>query len=160
VIDLGPRARLVFAATWLAAQATLVATGNLRADHAFGFQMFSEASTLSVHLERRVDSMTGPGTALVDVRDGEWTARDARGLVHHFSWRDRVKDQGLATFDATIFASYGEAAQLARLQAALDDVARHIEGDTETRALAADVTVRKNGGEAFVVHLESAARGG
>lgn len=120
--------------------------------------MFSESSTLTVHLLREVDAMSGHDTVLVDVRDGEWKAKDASGRTHHFAWKDRVREPGLATFDATIHASYGADAQLARLQAALDDVAAHIPDDAETRALAVDVDVRRNGREAVRVHLTSAPR--
>lgn len=158
MIDLGRRARVVFAAAWFAAQGALVLTAGARPERAFGFQMFSESSTIAVHLERKVDSPTGHGLASVDVRDGEWSARDARGVPHHFSWRDRVKVPALAVFDRTLHASYGAEAQLARWQAAVDDVARHVPDDAETRQLVLEVTVRKNGHEPFVVQLASAPR--
>jgi hypothetical protein len=156
VIDLGPKSRVVFAAAYFAAQAVLIGTSGKRPDHAFGFQMFSESSTLSIHLMRKVDSVTGHGTTLVDVHDGEWIARDSRGKEHRFSFRDRVKEPGLTIFDTTIHASYGADAQLARIKAALDDVAAHVPEDSETRALVADVTVRKNGKEPVVIQLTSA----
>ena len=73
-------------------------------------------------------------------------------------WRDRVHDPALSAFDVTIHASYGSAAQLARLQAALDDVVQHMPDDAETRALVADVTLRKNGREPVLLHLTSAPR--
>ncbi len=157
-VELGPRARVGFAAIWLAAQASLVLTAGSRADAAFGFRMFSESSTLSVVLSRRIASPTGHGTIVVPVDDGVWLARDPVGALHRFRWRDRIKEPGLAIFDATFHASYGAAAQLARLQAALDDVASHVTEDAETRSLALDVTVRKNGREPTVVHLVSRER--
>lgn len=158
MIDLGPRARVVFAAAYFAAQGALIGTAPRRAERAFGFQMFNESSTLAVHLSRRIDSIRGNGTTLIDVKDGEWAARDAYRQLHRFSWRDRVTQPALSTFDTTLFASYGVAAQLARFQAALDDVASHIPEDSETRALVADITVRRNGHEAYVVQLTSAPR--
>jgi hypothetical protein len=157
-IDLGPHARVAIAAAWIAGQAVLIATAGERADHAFGFRMFSEASTLEVHLEREVDAMSGHGTMRVPVKDGEWVAKDADGRPHLFKWRDRVHEGALATFDTTIFASYGSSAQLARLQSALDDVARHTPEDAETRRWVATVRVDKNGREATTVELPSAPR--
>ena len=136
------------------AQGALVATAPLRADHAFGFQMFSESSTMSIHLSRRLD-----GGAVVDVPSGgEWTARGPDGRLHRLAWRDRIKDPLLSNLDTTMQAAYGEAAQLARAKAALDDVAAHIPEDSETKALVADVTVRKNGRDPVTVQLTSAAR--
>ena len=162
VFDLGPRGRLVFAAAWLLAQGALIATAGTRPDHAFGFQMFSESSTLEIHLARKVDDggagEEARGTRLVPVKDGTWVAHDRDGNPRRIRWRERVHDPGLGAFDVTIHASYGSAAQLARLQAALDDVARHIPEDAETRGLVADVTVRKNGHDPVVIHLASAPR--
>jgi hypothetical protein len=89
---------------------------------------------------------------------GGWNARDRAGTRHRIYWVDRVPYPELAIFDVTIHASYGAAAQLSRWQAALDDVARHIPDDAETLALMADVTVRRNGGAPYVVHLGSAER--
>jgi len=154
VLDLGPRARVVFAACWIAGQCALVVTAPLRSDHIFGFRMFPEASTLEIHLSRITAGATLP------VPSGEWSASDARGQLRHFSWRDRVRDPVLAAVDVRVFASYGVDAQLARLQRALDDVADHLDGDDETRRLRADVIVRKNGGEASTRVLFSHARRG
>jgi len=50
-------------------------------------------------------------------------------------------------------ASYGAGAQLQRLAAALEDVAKHIPEDGETRALELEVTVRKNGRPPSVTRL-------
>ena len=158
MLDLGPRSRLVFAAAWLVAQAALVATAGDRSDNAFGFRMFNESSTLNVHLSRRVDSMSGHGTVLVPVVDGEWIAKDRDGRPHRIKWRERVHEAALSAFDRTFHASYGAAAQLARLQLALDDVAAHMPDDAETRGLVLEVDVRKNGREPYVVRMESTPR--
>jgi hypothetical protein len=171
VFDLGRKTRVVFAAVYVVAQGALVLTAARRPDHAFGFQMFSEASTMEVHLSRKVvvpadarsDASQGAhraedGTVLVPVTGGTWKARDANGDLHRFAWRDRVKDPVLANLDVQVFASYGAPAQLFRLQAALDDVARHTPEDAETLALVADVDVRRNGHEPIRTHLVSAPR--
>jgi len=152
VLDLGPRARVVFAACWIAGQAALVLTAGARADHIFGFRMFPEASTLEIRLSREVDGRVVPAPG------GEWSARDAGGQLRHFSWHDRVHDPILSAVDARVFASYGVDAQLARLQRALDDVADHVPEDGETVRLRADVMVRKNGRGAEAHTLESHAR--
>lgn len=158
VVELGPRARVVFAAIFLAGQVALVLTAGRRSDAAFGFRMFSESSTLSFTLSRQLDAPSGHGTVALPVEDGTWLARDRNGNLHKFAWHDRVKEPGLAIFDTTLHASYGIAAQLARLQAALDDVAAHVPEDAETHHFALDVTFRKNGREPTFVHLTSRAR--
>jgi hypothetical protein len=152
VVDLAPRARVVFAACWLAGQAALVLTAGARADPAFGFRMFPEASTLEIRLSREV------GGRVVPAPGGEWSARDAEGQLRHFAWHDRVHDPILSAIDARAFASYGVDAQLARLQRALDDVADHVPEDGETVRLRADVVVRSNGRDAVVRTLESHER--
>jgi hypothetical protein len=156
MLDLGPRSRVAFAALWLAGQAALVITAGRRADASFGFRMFSESSTIAVALSRVVEAPSGHGTVSAKVADGAWSARDRDGTLHRIRWRDRVLEPELGTFDVTMHASYGEAAQLERLRAALDDVATHTPEDAETRALVLDVTVRKNGGEPRVIHVERA----
>lgn len=139
LLDLGPQARVAFAACWLAGQSALVLTAGGRADGAFGFHMFPEASTLEIHLQRRV------GDRVVPAARGEWSARDTSGQLRHFSWRDRVRDPVLSGLDERRFASYGADAQLERLTRALDDVSDHISEDAETAQLQAVVLVWRNG---------------
>jgi len=152
VLDLGPRGRVAFAASWLALQATLVLTAGERSDHAFGFRMFAEASTIEVRLVRVVHG------AVVAAPRGEWSAHDARGQLRHFAWHDRVRDPVLSSVDVPVFASYGVDAQLARVQRALDDVADHIPEDGETQQFRAVVGVRRNGANAGERTLESHTR--
>ncbi len=152
VIDLGPRARVAFAAAWIAGQGSLVLSAARRPDHLFGFRMFPEASTIEIRLSRETDA------GVVDAPRGEWSAHDPSGQLRHFSWRDRVRDPILASVDTRVFASYGVDTQLARLQRALDDMADHVPEDGETLRLRADVAVRKNGREPAIVSLVSQAR--
>lgn len=152
MLDLGPRGRVAFAASWIALQATLVLTAGARTDRAFGFRMFAEASTIDVRLARVVHG------AVVAAPRGEWSAHDATGQLRHFAWHDRVRDPVLASVDLPVFASYGVDAQLARLQRALDDVADHIPEDGETQRLRAVVVVRRNGEDPGERILESHAR--
>lgn len=144
---------MVFAAAWVGLQLVLVLTASRRPDGAFGFRMFPESSTIRVSLFREL----GEG-GRVPASGGAWTARDAAGAPHAFAWRDRVKRPELATFDVEMHAAYGASAQLARWQAALDDVAAHLDMDAETRRLSLDVTVRRNGREPRLVRLESPER--
>jgi hypothetical protein len=153
VPHVGPIGRVAFSACWIAGQIALVLTAPLRADRAFGFRMFPEASVMEIHLVREV------GRARLAAPRGEWSARDRSGQLHHFSWRDRVHDRILDSVDTPpVFASYGLEAQLARLQRALDDVADHIAGDAETTRLGAEVVARKNGREQSSVALFSHTR--
>jgi hypothetical protein len=152
VLHVGPRARVAFAACWIAVQGGLVVTAPLRPDHVFAFRMFAEASTMEIHLTREV------GGLRVNAPRGEWSARSRSGQLRHFSWRDRVRDGTLAAVDTRVFASYGIDAQLARLQHALDDVVDHVPDDAETTRLGATVVVWKNGGNPTPVTLSSHAR--
>lgn len=142
-LNLGPRARLVVAVAWVAGQIALVGTGPLRADGAFAFRMFPEASTIDVELYRVISAPSGQGTVRVPVRDGRWLARDRAGVLHGFRWDDRVKDGNLFPWGAPVHASYGANAQLERLARALNDVASHVPDDAETFRLVADVAVQR-----------------
>jgi hypothetical protein len=157
-VELGPRARLAFTALYLALQVVLIGTGGRRPDHAFAFQMFSESTTAKLELLREVEAPSGHGTIMVPAPHGEWTALDADGARHRFEWRDRVKSPTLSSFDATFEASYGQETILARMQAALDDVTAHLEGDAETRRLVARVTLRRNGREPVVARVTGPQR--
>jgi hypothetical protein len=157
-VELGPRARVAFTASYLSLQALLIGTAGRRPEHAFGFQMFSESCTARLTLLREIDAPSGHGTVLVPAYHGEWTAEGVDGARHRFEWRDRVQAPLLSTFDVTFEAGYGQSAELARVEAALDDVAAHLEGDAETRRLVVDVTLRRNGHEPTVVRLTSPPR--
>ena len=156
ILDLGIRGRTWLAAAYLTIQASLVVTAGLRPDGLFSFQMFNESSRISITLSRRVSTPAG-GTIVVPT-DGAWEASDAGGVVRHFRWTDRVRDPILRHLGRPVHASYGVAAQLFRLQNALDDVALHLGGDGETRGLVADVRVWKNGRDSYETRLESRAR--
>jgi hypothetical protein len=143
-LDLDVRGRTLFAALYLALQAGLVLSSPLRPDGVFSFQMFNESSTILIRLGRRVSTPEGERNVPVN---GPWSA-----------WNERVKDPILGTVGREVHASYGVEAQLFRLQKALDDVASHLDHDTETVALLADVEVRRNGRPPVVRHFESARR--
>lgn len=119
--------------------------------------MFTESSSIRMSLYRELAGEGGMRTR-VHVEDGVWSANDAGGLRRRFAWRDRVRRRELALFDEETSAKYGAAATLARLQAALDDVATHTADDADTRRFLLEVTVWRNGREPYVVHLASAER--
>jgi hypothetical protein len=156
LLDLNLRWRTAFVVLYLTVQASMVLTAPLRPDGVFSFQMFNESSTIAITLGRRVPA-PGGGTMVVST-DGGWEARDASGAVRRFHWNDRVEDPILRTLGKPVHASYGVAAQLFRLQKALDDVIGHLQGDAETRGLVADVRVRRNGRDSYDTRLESRER--
>jgi hypothetical protein len=143
--------RLVFAGAWIALQAALILTASQRPDGAFGFRMFSESTTMTVVLYRE----TASGRVHVD--DGTWSAHDAGGQLKRFSWYDRVWPN-LGVFDRETPANYGEAAQIERLQGALDDVAASIPDDAETKRLVLEIVFRRNKHEPHTVVLTSKER--
>ena len=61
VLEVGPKARVIFAAIWIAGQSALILTAGRRSEAAFGFRMFSESSTLSFSLTREIDAPSGHG---------------------------------------------------------------------------------------------------
>jgi hypothetical protein len=153
-VDLSPRARVVFAALFLLTQAVVIATASLRPDHAFGFRMFSEATTARIHLLRR----TADGTEVATDGGGWWT-RDRRGGMRHVAFRDYVDTPELSYFDTPLHAAYGGAAELARLQAALDYVVDRLgDDDRVTVGLIAEVELRRGGRAPTHARLQSHPR--
>lgn len=156
ILDLGLGGRTWLAAVYLTVQASLVLTAGQRPDGVFSFQMFNESSRIAIALGRRLRAPDG--ATLVVPTDGTWEANDANGVVHQFRWTDRVRDPILGTLGRPVSASYGVAAQLFRLQKALDDVAGHLDDDAETRGVVADVRVWRNGRDSYQTRLESRPR--
>ena len=154
IFDLGPRARVAFVAAWLTAQAALIATGDLRPEHAFAFRMFSESTTAVLHLRRR--TLDGD---LVSCDHGAWWTRDARGARHYLSMRDYIDAPELSFYDVRMPASYGRAAELARLEAALDYVIGRLGDDDRTTAqFVVDVWLRSGAGARSHVTITSRMR--
>jgi hypothetical protein len=136
-----PKLRGCVMAAYVAVQLAVLSYGLYAPDHAFGFQMFNQSSRIHIELYRQIEGRAG----LVPIVDGAWEAPDNSGQFHWFRWRDRVRYGNLNQFGRSVHASYGLEAQLYRLQAALDDVATHIDEDSETTALVAIVEARRNG---------------
>jgi hypothetical protein len=147
-------ARLLFMLVWVGLQSTLILTADRRADSAFGFRMLDESNTMRVVLFREVVE-PGGRSQRIHVDGGTWQARGEGGVVRRFSWYDRVPWRELGAFDREIPTPWGARAQVERLQAALDDVARHVPEDAETRRLLLEVTIRHNGREPQVYWLAS-----
>jgi hypothetical protein len=153
VLDLGPRARRVFAAAYVVSLAGAITYGQLAPDHVFGFQMFNESSNITVELFREVERSGRVETE--HLPDGEWDAPDEHGQIHRFSWRDRVRASPIRALGVSVHASYGLDAQLFRLEHALADVARNIPHDHETRALVVVVETSKNGRDPRTVRFRA-----
>lgn len=153
VLELGPRARLVFALAYLALMLVVVVSAQYRPDHVFGFQMFNESSTMSVHLFRRVRGRT----RLEPLVDGSFVDR-AGGTATTFRWQDRVRDPVLGKLDVPVHAKYGLAGQLFRLELALHDFMARLPPDADTEELVAVVETLKNGRDQGVVRLKAERR--
>ena len=136
--------RALFAAVFVAVQLGLLLTSSRRPDGVFSFQMFNESSRMRIELYRAWRTRAGRERR-APVVDGRWKARDRTGQRRDFSWHDRVRDRTLGALGREVHAPYGLDAQLFRLRAALNDVARNIPDDRETIALIARVQTRKNG---------------
>ncbi len=151
LLDLGPRARVVFAVLYVGAMASVIVSAQYRPDHVFGFQMLNESSTLEIHLAREVRRRRDE----VPVVAGQWQARDRNGKLGTFRWDDRVKDSVLEVLDAPVHAKYGLSGPLFHLQLALEDVLNPMPEDSETTGLIAHVTTVLNCRAPAMVRLHS-----
>lgn len=153
-LDLTITTRVLFALVFFAAQLGLITTVQLRPDRVFAYQMFNASSSIRISLERRVRQAHG-GARVVRVHDGKWTARDAAGQIHAFSWGMFVRDPVLGVLDREIHAKYGADAQLLYLRHALDYVVQNTPQDAETTALIARVQLWDNGRPRAPLELEA-----
>jgi hypothetical protein len=135
--------RAAFVIAFFGLELVGIAWGQRTPDHALGFQMFNETSHLTIHLFREVEGQRT--RMLVPVPNGQWQAPDASGKLRDYAWRDRVHYSPLKVLERRVPARYGLAGQLFHLQAALDDMVRHIPDDTSTLALVAKVDTLRNG---------------
>jgi hypothetical protein len=140
LLDLGPRARIALCAVFFGAEAILIATAPMRSDRSYGFRMFPESSTITLHVSRRM----GDGS-LVPIEKGKWEAHDCRGEGHAFVWGKMVRSPAPWRLDAVVGAPYGVESEVHRARDALRWVADHTPDDCETRALVASIDARKNG---------------
>lgn len=157
MLELGPRARVAFAACFFAAELALLCTASLRVDRVFGFQMFNASSSIEIRLARKLRNKRG---RLIEraMPQGEWTATDARGKRHEFRWRELVRGTRLTRIESSVHAKDGVRAQLYHLQRALDHVAANIPDDAQTVALIAHVQAVHNGHTRIDTVLESRPR--
>lgn len=133
---------------WVGTQAALILTSGARPEHAFGFRMFGEASDLQYKLTRIVHD--GGQLKEVPCPNGRYVASGRT-----YDWHDWVKQGGLGTFERTLFASYGVAAQRARLEAAVHSFADHVPGDKETVRFVLSGWTQRNGGAQEPFRFES-----
>jgi hypothetical protein len=152
-LELGPRARVVFAVLYVGVMLSVVVSAQFRPDRVFGFQMFNESSTVNIHLFRRVRA----SARLVPLVNGEFTDGPP-GAPRLWRWTDRVHDPTLGRLDAPTHAKYGLEGQLFRLQFALDDFMTQLPRGGQTLELVAVVDTVKNGRAPSVVRLHSVPR--
>jgi hypothetical protein len=150
LFDLGPRGRVIACSVFFGSELLLVATAGMRSDRSYGFRMFPESSSITVHVSRRL----GDGT-LVPVEKGRWRARDCDGEAHDIVWSKMVRSPAPWRLDAPVPAPYGVESEVHRTRDALRWVALHTPEDCETRALVAKVDARRNGRPAEEVDLEA-----
>jgi hypothetical protein len=136
-------ARATFLVLFFGLELAGIAWGQRTPDHVLGFQMFNETSRLTIHLFREV--VKKRKRVLLPVPSGHWQAPDPSGQLRGYAWQDRVHYSPLNQLEQSMHAPYGLAGQLFHLQAALDDVVRHIPNDTSTLALVAKLDTTKNG---------------
>lgn len=115
--------------------------------------MFPEASTLSYSLHRVVRRAGREQELQVD--KGHYFVRQSDGSLRHYDWHDWIRQGALGNFDQEMFASYGAAAQTARLEAALAAFATFVGDDGETQRFVLTGVVRRNGGEPTPFRFEA-----
>jgi|SRR4051812_14787588 hypothetical protein len=140
VLDLGPRARRWLCGLLFGGEGILVATAPLRSDRSYGFRMFQEWSSVTVHLSRRLRD----GRVVPVESTGRWQARDCRGQPHRFGWAKMVHAPAPHRLDVPGNAPYGIEDQVRRTAAAMRWVAAHTGDDCETAALIAHLAARQN----------------
>jgi hypothetical protein len=132
-----PSLRTLFAAAWLVAQAALVLTAERRSNHAFGFRMFEEITTVELRVSRLVDD--GGNLPM----GATWTAHDCDGRPVEYRWHDLVR-VGPTFLNGPLLEPYGADTGLMRARAAVAWVATHTPRDCETRGLVATVSRVRN----------------
>jgi hypothetical protein len=151
LFDLGPRGRVIACAVFFGSEALLVATAGARSDRSYGFRMFPEASSITVHVSRRLADGT-----LVPIEKGRWHALDCSGAGHDFIWGKMVRSPAPWRLDASVPAPYGVESEVHRTRDALRWVLDNTPQDCETRALVAKVDARRNGRAPEEIDLEAA----
>jgi hypothetical protein len=150
LLDLGPRGRTIACAVFFGTEAVLVATAGMRSDRSYGFRMFPESSSITVHLSRRLADGT-----LVPVEKARWQARDCSGSPHLILWGKMVRSPAPWRLDAPVGAPYGVDSEVHRTVDALRWVLDHATDDCETRALVAKIDARRNGRPPFEIDVEA-----
>ncbi len=150
LLDLGPRGRVIACVLFFGTEAVLVGTAGMRSDRSYGFRMFPESSSLTVHVSRRLAD-----GSLVPIERGRWDARDCAGQRHTFVWGKMIRPPAPFRLDAPVAAPYGVESELHRTRDAMRWVLDHTSDDCETRALVARVDARRNGREPVEVDLEA-----
>jgi hypothetical protein len=139
-LDLTTRGRAVFCALFFGSEVLLFATAGLRTDRSYGFRMFPEASTITVHVSRRLRD-----GSVVPVVGGTWTPQGCDGPPHPFVWGKMVRFPAPGRLDALVGAPNGVDNEVQRAHDALAWVAAHTPEDCETRAFVAHVEALRNG---------------
>jgi hypothetical protein len=140
MLKLGPRGRVVFCALFFGSEAVLIATATMRSDQSYGFRMFPESSSITVHVDRKLD-----GDEVEPIVDGRWEAEDCDGKAHTWIWNKMVRSPATWRFDKGVGAPYGVENQVQRTRDALVWVADHTPSDCETRGFSATIEARRNG---------------
>jgi hypothetical protein len=150
LLDFGARGRTIVCAVFFGSEALLVATAGMRSDRSYGFRMFPEASSITVHVSRRLADGT-----LVPIERGRWHALDCNGGAHDIVWGRMVRPPAPWRLDAAVPAPYGVESEIHRTHDALRWVLDNTPQDCETRALVARVDARRNGRPPEEVDLEA-----
>jgi hypothetical protein len=151
LLDLGPRGRAIACLVFFGSEAVLIATADLRSDRSYGFRMFPESSSITVHVSRRLSD-----DSVVPVEQARWKARDCSGAPHTIIWGKMVRSPAPWRLDAPVGAPYGIDSEVHRTRDALRWVLDHTPDDCETRGFVATIDARRNGQPATQVTVEAA----
>ena len=149
MLDLNPRWRAIACVLFFGAEAVLIATAGMRSDRSYGFRMFPEASSLTVHLSRKLADGT-----LERVEDGRWHTHDCSGTPYVVLWGKMVHPPAPSKLDVSVAAPYGVESEVHRTRDAMQWVLDHTKEDCETRGFVAKIKARRNGGAPYDVDLE------
>ena len=144
---------IIFSATYLCFQLTMIVTAHTRDDKRLGFWMFAESSNFNAVLYRELEN-----GQRVRVPHGVWTVQGRSGEPITYQWNRLVREFHLGYLEEWVHAKTGIHVTLKYFQNALNFVIDRIPEDRDTVQLHLSVRYSKAGATMEEVVLSSKRR--